>query len=102
MTGYQLSRLWDSSKKDEKDARGKDKRGKKLSVEYEYPDDLQAVAGRLAESSQQSDMGDAHRGALGHDHSKTGVIETPGSPEAIFAELQATRKKYDAVRAFDL
>lgn len=97
----QLTKLWDSTKKDEDSRR--DKRGKKLTVEYEYPHDLQAIAGRLMESADVAD--DARepvpqpRQAPAADTTR---VEKQGTPEAVFAELQATRKKYDAVVEYTL
>lgn len=99
----QLSKLWESTKKEDKDPRAKDaKRGKKIAVEYEYPEDLQAVAGRLMEAPHPAEGADARDRTTNIDtSSRTLGNETPGTPEAIFAELQATRKKYDAVSSIE-
>jgi hypothetical protein len=76
-------------------------------VVYEYPENLEEAISRMGELAHQPSLADSVesvRERLAHPEgfipaSSVPVVGEPsGPPEAIFADLQKTRKKYDDVR----
>lgn len=78
-----------------------DKKNRKLKVEFNIPDPSAAQGARHAPATpSMSENVEAVRSRLAQvdtNGSSRATDEMPGSPEAIFAELQSLRKKYDAV-----
>lgn len=89
----ELQRIWESNGKEEK-------KNNKLKVEFHYPDNESAEASSVHNDipsiSQNIDNVRSRLTKVATSPKKQ-MDENPGSPEAIFAELQALRKKYDAV-----
>lgn len=78
-----------------------DKKNRKLKVEFNIPDPSAHQSSRYAPSTPSiSENVESVRSRIAQvdtNGPSRSIDEMPGSPEAIFAELQSLRKKYDAV-----
>jgi hypothetical protein len=97
--GFQFSRIWDDSAKD-------DRRNQKLRVEFSFAEAIKPLPSVPEDSELSSPVSsriDGLRASAASvqpdlvSGSKSTADPSSMSPEALLAELQSLRKKYDAV-----